>query len=190
VNWSEFSPIGLLRTLVAHGVDFVVVGAIAMIYQGSARLTQGLDICLAPSQANLNVLGDAMVELGAKLRGGAEDVPFVPDARAPRELSIATIDTRQGPIDLLRDPSGAPPYEELRRRADRVETEGMAILVASLDDLEAMKRAADRPQDHLDLEEIEVIRRLRARGVGPPARGEPKTTPPLRPRPEWRTPRP
>jgi hypothetical protein len=43
----------------------------------------------------------------------------------------------------------------------------MAILVASLDDLEAMKQAAGRPKDLLDLEEIEVIRRLRARGVGP-----------------------
>ncbi len=43
----------------------------------------------------------------------------------------------------------------------------MAILVASLDDLEKMKRAANRPKDRLDLEEIEVIRRLRARGIGP-----------------------
>lgn len=169
MSWSEFSSIGLLRSLVAHGVDFVVVGGIAMIYQGSARLTQDLDICFAPDQPNLNVLGDAMVDLGAKLRGVTEDLPFIPDGRALRQLSIATFDTRQGAIDLLREPAGAPPYHELRRRADRVETEGMAILVASLDDLEAMKRAADRPKDRLDLEEIEVIRRLRARGIGPPS---------------------
>ena len=167
MSWSEFSPISLLRTLVAHGVDFVVVGGIAMIYQGSARLTQDLDICFAVSQANLEVLGQAMIELGATLRGVADDVPFIPDARALRRLSIATFHTREGAIDLLRDPAGAPPYDELRRRADRVETEGMAILVASLDDLEAMKRAADRPKDRLDLEEIEVIRRLRARGITP-----------------------
>jgi hypothetical protein len=37
------------------------------------------------------------------------------------------------------------------------------VLVASLDDLEAMKRAARRPTDRVDLEEIEVIRSLRAR---------------------------
>jgi hypothetical protein len=43
----------------------------------------------------------------------------------------------------------------------------MAILIASLDDLEAMKRAANRPKDLLDLEEIEVIRRLTARGIEP-----------------------
>jgi hypothetical protein len=39
----------------------------------------------------------------------------------------------------------------------------MGILVASLDDLAAMKRAAGRPVDQIDLEEIEVIRRLSAR---------------------------
>ncbi len=168
MSWSRFSSIGLLRVLVAHGVDFVVVGGIAMIYQGSARLTQDLDICFAPSQANLDVLGQAMIELDAKLRGVVDDVPLVPDGQALRRLSIATFDSREGAIDLLREPAGAPPYDELRHRADRVETEGMAILVASLDDLEGMKRAANRPKDRLDLEEIDVIRRLRARGIGPP----------------------
>jgi hypothetical protein len=140
-----------------------------MVYQGSARLTQDLDICFDPSPANLEVLGQAMIELGATLRGVPDDVPLIPDGRALRQLSIATFDTRKGAVGLVREPAGAPHYDELRRRADRVETQGMAILVASLDDLEAMKRAANRPKDRLDLEEIEVIRRLRARGIGPPA---------------------
>lgn len=163
MSWPEFTPTALLRTLVAHGVDFVVVGGIALIYQGSARLTQDLDICFDQAAANLDALGAALIELGATLRGVPDDVPFVPDGRALRQLSIFTLDTSAGPIDLLRDPAGAPAYDQLRRRADRVETEGMAILVASLDDLEATKRAAGRPKDQIDLEEIEVIRRLRAR---------------------------
>ena len=162
-SWPKFSAPTLLRVLAAHGVDFVVVGGIAMIFHGSARVTQDLDICFAPDQANLHVLGAALVELGARLRGVTDDVPFVPDGEALRRLSIVTLDTAEGPIDLLRAPSGAPPYDELRRRADRMETDGVAILVASLDDLEAMKRASGRPKDNLDLEEIEAIRRLRAR---------------------------
>jgi predicted nucleotidyltransferase len=153
----------LLRALVQHGVDFVVVGGIAMVFHGSARVTQDLDICFAPDQANLDVLGNALVELGARLRGVPEDVPFIPDGRALRRLSILTLGTRHGPIDLLRDPKEAPPYHELRRRAERVEVGGFAVLVASLDDLEAMKREAGRDKDRIDLEEIEVIRRLRAR---------------------------
>ncbi len=166
VNWPEFSATRLLRELVRHGVDFVVVGGIAMVVHGSSRLTQDLDICFASDAANLSVLGTALSHAGATLRGIDDDVPFVPDARTLAQLSTVTLQTRHGPIDLLREPSGAPPYVDLRRRALRVEIDGMAVLVASLEDLAEMKRAAGRPKDRLDLEEIDVIRRLRARGVG------------------------
>lgn len=160
-SWPEFHLGALLRRLVAHGVDFVVVGGIAIIAHGSARFTDDLDICYAIDPANLAALGTAIVELGAQLRGIPEQEPFVPDARTLRQTSILTLKSPDGNIDLLVNPSGAPSYKELRDRADRVTVDGVAILVASLDDLEAMKRAARRPKDQLDLEEIEVIRRLR-----------------------------
>lgn len=163
VSWPEFSPIPLIERLVAHGVDFVVVGGIAMVLQGSARLTQDLDITYSSAPTNLEVLGAALVELEAKLRGVTEDIPFVPDGQTLRRTMMLTLDTDHGPIDLLGQPSGAPPYDELRRGADRVNVGGVAILVASLEHLEAMKRAAGREKDRLDLEEIEVIRRLRGK---------------------------
>src|SRR5579884_1830040 len=103
VSWPEFAPQTLLRTLVRHGVDFVVVGGVAMVIHGSTRLTQDLDICFATDQANLDVLGAALIELEAKLRGIEEDVPFTPDGRTLGQLSITTLDTSQGPIDLLRE---------------------------------------------------------------------------------------
>lgn len=162
VSWPEFSPTALLRRLVAHGVDFVVVGGIAMIAHGSARLTQDLDVCYATDQANLDVLGAAMVELGARLRGIADDVPFAPDAATLRRTFILTLDTPEGPIDLLRAPDGGPPYAELRARAERIEIDGVAVLIASLEDMRAMKRTANRDKDKLDLEEIDAIERLRA----------------------------
>lgn len=163
MSWPNFSAPALLRALAGHGVNFVVVGGIAMIFHGSARVTQDLDVCSAPDRANLDALGTALIELGAKLRGVGDEVPFVPDGETLRRLSTITLDTAEGPIDLLRDPPGAPPYDELRRRADRIDIDGVAVLVASLDDMEAMKRAARRPVDQIDLEEIEVIRRLQAR---------------------------
>lgn len=162
-TWPEFHPGALLGRLVAHGVDFVVVGGIAMVGHGSARITRDLDICYATDPANLEALGHAMIELGARLRGVDEEVGFVPDAETLRRTSILTLDTPDGWIDLLVSPAGAPSYERLRSSAERVTIDGLAVLIASLDDLEAMKRAAGRPKDELDLEEIEVIRRLRAR---------------------------
>lgn len=162
-NWPEFHPGALLKRLAAHGVDFVVVGGIAMVGHGSARLTRDLDVCYATDPANLDALGSAMTELGARLRGVEEDVPFVPDARTLRHTAILTLDTSDGRIDLLASPAGAPHYEQLRSRAERVTIDAVAVLIASLDDLESMKTAAGRPIDRIDLEEIEVIRRLRRR---------------------------
>jgi hypothetical protein len=106
------------------------------------------------------------MELRARLRGVSEPVPFVPDGQALRRTTILTLDTDYGWMDLLAVPSGAPPYAELRMRAERVRLGDIAVLVASLDDLEAMKRAAGRSQDLVDVEEIEVIRRLRRRAPG------------------------
>lgn len=162
-NWPDFNPEALLRRLVARGVDFVIVGGMAMVLHGSARLTRDLDVCYSTDPANLEALGAAMVELGARLRGVSEDVPFVPDARTLRRTTILTLDSDDGRIDLLASPAGAPPYARLRERATRTTFDGTAVLIASLDDLESMKRAAGRPRDLLDVEEIEVIRRLRRR---------------------------
>ncbi len=132
-----------------------------MIGHGSARPTYDVDICYATDVDNLEALGATLVELGAQLRGIAEDVPFVADARTLRRTTILTLSTPEGEIDLLVAPPGSPPYAQLRERARRVIFDGIAVLVASLDDLEAMKRASGRPKDLLDLEEIAVIRRLR-----------------------------
>jgi predicted nucleotidyltransferase len=142
-------------------VDFVVVGGYAAIAHGSAQQTNDVDICFAADEANLRVLGEALQEMRARLRGVDEDVPFVPDERTLRHLELLTLDTVDGPLDLLALPSGAPDYATLRRRAQRVEVAGVAVLVASLEDLLSMKRAAGRDKDRIAVEELEAIRRLR-----------------------------
>jgi hypothetical protein len=102
------------------------------------------------------------VELGATLRAGDEELPFVPDDRTLRRTELLCLATPSGPIDVLVAPPGAPAYRTLKEHAERLDLDGVSVLVASLDDLEAMKRAADRPKDRIDLEEIDVIRRLNA----------------------------
>lgn len=153
----------LLERLTEAGVDFVVVGGVAVITQASPRFTKDLDICYAPEPANLQRLGSALVGLGARLRGVEEDLPFVPDGRTLLHTRMLTLTTPDGAIDLLADPDGSPGYAALRRNASRVDLDGLTVLVASIDDLIAMKRAAGRPQDLVDLESLEIARR-RTRG--------------------------
>jgi hypothetical protein len=156
----EFRLRVLLRELTEGGVDFVVIGGVAVILQASPRFTKDLDICYAPEQENLDRLGTVLAGLGAKLRAAEEDLPFVPDGRTLRQTQILTLTTADGGIDLLVDPDGSPGYGALRRRASEIDIDGIVVRVASIEDLIAMKRAAGRPQDVVDVESLEAARRL------------------------------
>lgn len=163
VNWPEFRPTRLLRSLVDAGIDFVVIGGYAAIAHGSAQVTRDLDVCYSPGPENLEALGRGLVELDARLRGVTDDVPFVPDGATLRGTRVLTLETREGPLDILAEPAGAPGYRALRERAIEVPVAGVVVRIASLEDLLAMKRALGRPKDLLAVEELEAIARLRDR---------------------------
>jgi hypothetical protein len=159
----EFKVERVLRTLTGHGVDFVIVGGIAATLLGSARDTFDLDIRPALDAGNLDSLGNALLELEARLRGVEDAVPFTPEGKALWNVDILMLDTVAGPLDVLMHPNGAPPYEQLRRRAERKDLGGFSVLVASIEDLIAMKEATGRPKDLVVVEELEAIKRLRRR---------------------------
>lgn len=165
-SWPYLNAEEMLRRLTAAGVDFVVIGGIALVLHGSARLTRDLDIAFAADRANLEALGAVLRDLGATLRGVDDEVPFVADARTLDGVQLLTLQTSEGWLDVHRAPAGAPPYAALRQRAERQNLGDLAVLVASLEDLEAMKQAAGRPQDIADLEEIQILGRLRDRRPG------------------------
>ena len=151
----------LLRRLADAGVDFLVIGGVAVFFQGYARFTKDLDIVYATNAANLERLGEVLVALGAKLRGIAEDVPFVPDARTLKRTAILTLDTPLGGIDLLVDPDGADRYEAMRERSDVVDLDGVEFRIVSVEDLLSMKRAAGRPQDVADIDALLTAERVK-----------------------------
>jgi predicted nucleotidyltransferase len=160
---TDFEPTRLLGRLVQAGVDFVIVGGVAVVLHAQPRYTKDLDICYATEPENLERLGDVLAGLHARLRGIDETLPFVADARTLRQTQILRLTTDAGDLDLLVDPQGAPPYPDLRRNADVLDLDGVAVRVASIEDLSAMKRAAGRPQDLIDLEALQIARRRRGR---------------------------
>jgi hypothetical protein len=152
----------LLGRLAHAGIDFVVIGGVAVIAHGYERNTKDLDVCYSPDPDNLEKLGGVLVELDARLRGIEEDIPFVPDARTLRSMQILTLDTKEGGLDLLVDPHGSPGYAALKDNAERIDFDGFEILIASIEDLLSMKRAAGRSQDQTDIEALTTIQRIRA----------------------------
>lgn len=160
---AELRPRALLEHLSRHGVDYVVIGGIAAVMHGSERNTFDLDVCPAQDPVNLKILGVALLDIDARLRGIDEDIPFVPDGRTLGSVEILTLDTALGPLDLVMRPPGAVSYDVLRRGAERMDTGGVAVLVASLEDLIGMKTESDRPKDREDVERLESLALLRRR---------------------------
>jgi predicted nucleotidyltransferase len=154
----------LVQALDRHGVDFVVVGGVAGLAQGSAYPTYDLDIAYARDPGNMQRLTSALAEIGVTLRGAPDDLPFQLDAQTLANGADFTFATEFGNFDVLGDVAGIKSYEELRRNAKFERIGEVDVRIASLDDLIAMKRAANRTKDQLMvLEYVELANELRRR---------------------------
>lgn len=162
----EFRPRPILDALLAHDVDFVLIGGMAGVVRGSSYPTFDVDIAYGRERENLERLAAALIQLGAQLRGAPPGLPFILDAQTLENGAHFTFETPYGSLDILTDPDGAPRYDELKRAAGQpVELEGVMILTASLDHLIAMKEAAGRTKDRLMATEYRVLAdEIRERG--------------------------
>jgi hypothetical protein len=153
-----FDPFQVFRTLTAHGVRFVVIGGLGARLHGSPVITNDADICYERSDENLELLAAALRELGARLRGVDEDVPFQLDARTLRAGDHFTFTTSAGSVDCLGTPAGVDGFDELARSAVTFDVDGFSVLVASLEDLIRIKRAAGQPKDLIAAEWLSALR--------------------------------
>lgn len=153
-----FDPLRAFRTLDAHGVRFVVIGGLAGRLHGSPTVTNDLDVCYERSPDNLERLAAALQDLGATLRGVEEEVPFRLDAATLAAGDHFTFATDAGNLDVLGSPAGVEGFAALARSARRFEVDGLTLAVASIDDLIAMKRAAGRPKDLIEVEVLAALK--------------------------------
>lgn len=139
-----FDPEAILRALLDHRAEFIVIGGLAVQAHGHLRTTTDLDVIPAPGLLNLSRLSEALVALGA---GPA-------DPHLLRRAALVSLTTDHGRLDLLNVglADGLPKsYEELRARAVEVDLDGRTVAVAGLDDLIRMKRVAGRDVDLSDI---------------------------------------
>lgn len=139
-------------------VRFVLIGGLAAQVHGSPSLTLDVDICFGLDRDNLERLAGVLADVSAIRR----DLPvgvFAPiDARALRAGDVFTLRTRYGDLDLLARPDPGFDHDTLAKQAISAEILGVVVRVASLDDLMAMKRAAGRPKDRIELEILGALR--------------------------------
>jgi hypothetical protein len=152
-----FDPLGAFECLIGNKVDFVLIGGIAARLWGSPTVTGDLDICHSKAPPNIARLAHALAAMRARLRG-AEDVAFSMSERFLAASDNFTFLTAFGALDCMAHPAGVEGFDELAPRAERMDLDGMQILVASLPDLMLMKEASGRRKDLIELEVLGALR--------------------------------
>lgn len=158
-----FEPV--FSALNGAGIRYVVVGGLAVVLHGHPRLTADVDIVLDLEPVSAKKAMEALKAIGLKARAPVDPAAFADPGQ--RKSWIAdkgmTVFTLYSPANSLlsldlfvRDPI---PFESLWSRSKMIDLGAVKIHVASIDDLIVMKRAVARPQDLLDVEALEALKK-------------------------------
>jgi hypothetical protein len=157
---------GIVRHLIAHHVEFVVIGGQAMRAQGSTYITEDLDLCYRRTAQNIAAVAAAFAPLHPYLRGAPPGLPFAFDAPTIQACLNFTLITDLGEVDLLGEVSGVGNYDRVYAQSDELDALGGKVRVLSIDGLIAAKKTAGRNKDRAHVLELEELKKLREGGRG------------------------
>ena len=139
----------VLAAFARHGVEYVLVGSMAMAAQGLVRATRAMDVFVSPDEGNVARLKAALREVfadpaideitSADLQGDYPAMQYVP----PQHDYW---------IDILARLGETFQYSDIE--SEVVEVDGVRVRVATPRMLYLMKRDTVRPQDRLDAETL------------------------------------
>jgi hypothetical protein len=149
VSDAALDPVSLLSTLSACGVDYVVIGAMAVGVHAEVRATGDVDVMVpVGDERNKRALAEALEQLHATQipadQGGV-------DPTAGDRYPTVMFHTRHGKLDVLYRPDGSDAYPKVKQRAVHTRIGGQPVQVVGKDDLINMKLAAGRPNDFVDV---------------------------------------
>lgn len=154
-----FAPV--FQALHDHGVDYVVVGGVAVVIHGHQRLTTDIDLVIGFGGDNAAKVIQALVALGLQPR-----IPVPATQFADADKRTEWINEKNMIVFSLADPSNPfisvdlfldPPvcFEDLRRRAVVKKFEGVDVVVCSREDLIRLKKISGRQLDQDDIKALE-----------------------------------
>jgi len=132
-EWQDwpFEPIAVVRALSDREVEYVLIGGVAAVLQGSPLPTYDIDITPAPGARNRTRLLAALGDL---------DATALTDEGT---LAAETFYTPFGHVDVHHRPAGFASYAELRRGSRTIQLEpDLVVQASSLRDIIRSRLAA------------------------------------------------
>ncbi len=144
---TDFSD--LLNIFNANEVRYLIVGAYAVMKYSEPRFTKDLDIWIQATSENAERVFRSLQEFGAPLDGLTAD-----DFAADGFFQMGRPPVR---VDILMSLDGVEFETAWSNRAESLLGD-VSVNVIGLEDLITNKRASARPQDLIDLDNLNLIR--------------------------------
>jgi len=134
----------ILRAL--RDVEFILVGGVAAVVQGAPIATQDVDILYRIEPSNLSRLEAALTELEAVFRDDPRQLRLQISHLETKGHKLTM--TRAGALDVLGSINAEElVFEDVLPHADRMDFDGLEVLVLRLEKLVELKRRLGRPKD-------------------------------------------
>lgn len=157
----------LFHALGASGTRYVVVGGVAVVLHGHARLTADVDLVLDLERGAAARAMRALLALGLRPRAPVDAEDFAVERIREswvrdKGMQVFSLFKPDDPL-LSVDVFATPPvdFEGLYARAEVCDVGAVPVRIASIPDLIHLKRLADRPRDREDIRKLEEILRLK-----------------------------
>lgn len=140
----------LLSALSVEDAEFMLVGAHAVMYYTAPRYTKDLDLWVRPTRENAERVWRALAAFGAPM-----DELSVDDLATPE--TIFQIGVEPNRIDVVTSIDGVS-FETAWAHCSQITYGGVPVSVIGIRELMANKRKVGRPQDLIDLANLEKVK--------------------------------
>jgi hypothetical protein len=148
----------LLKNLLGHDIDFVLIGGFAAVVHGSTLVTQDLDICAAITEEQVAKLREALKDLHPRHRMNPNiRQSFLEYPKEIKGINNIYLETDLGILDILSETQPAGSFDNIRSRSVEISLYGHKCKVISIDDLIKVKESMKRPKDLQAAQELKLI---------------------------------
>jgi len=153
----------IFKELNEIGIDYLVVGGLAVNFHGIPRMTYDIDLMILLESENILKLVRKLTQWGyrPKIPVDAKDLADETKRNSwVREKGMKALNFYNetlpiGEIDIVID--SPIPYKELKTRAIKIKLQDEKIPTVSIHDLIELKLRAGRKQDLADVEHLRIV---------------------------------
>ena len=153
----------IFKELNENGIDYLVVGGLAVNLFGVPRLTYDIDLMIRMDPENIEKLVSKLTQWGYKPKIPVDPLEFADEEKrnlwiSEKGLKAFNLFSEHLPIGEIDIVIYSPiPYKILKERAVKIQIQDIVIPVISIHDLIEIKLQAGRKQDLSDVEYLKKI---------------------------------